>query len=133
MRSICMCWTKLVQFSDWFLFIYLFITTSFAKSIRSICCGLNLVLVQNFSNWFNFYFLLLCVHYHNVEQCQIKLKPVQKTLNQGQIWTTTYTSSWILIIVWQPLQQNRIRQHTYVYTLNRKIKKLWHINILYNH
>ena len=42
------------------------------------CCGLNLVLVQNFSNWFNFYFLLLCIHYHNVEQWQIKLKPVQK-------------------------------------------------------
>ena len=50
-----------------------------------ICCGLNLVLVQNFSNWFNFYFLLFCIHYHNVEQWQIKLKPVQKTLNQGQI------------------------------------------------
>ena len=22
-------------------------------------------LMQNFSNWFNFYFLLLCIHYHN--------------------------------------------------------------------
>ena len=30
-------------------------------------------------------FSLLCIHYHNVEQWQIKLKPVQKTLNQGQI------------------------------------------------
>ena len=49
------------------------------------CCGLKLVLVQNFSNWFKFYFLLLCMHDHNVEQWQIKLKPVQKTLNQGQI------------------------------------------------
>ena len=47
--------------------------------------GLNLVLVQNFSNWCNCYFLLLCIHYHNVEQWQIKLKPVKKTLNQGQI------------------------------------------------
>ena len=45
-----------------------------------ICCGLNLVLVQNFSHWFNFYFLLLCIHYHNLEQRQVKLKPVQKNI-----------------------------------------------------
>ena len=45
-----------------------------------ICCGLNLVLVQNFSNWFNFYFLLLCIHYHNVEQGQIKLKTRSKNI-----------------------------------------------------
>jgi len=31
------------------------------------CCGLNLVLVQIFKNWFNFYFLLLCIHYPNLE------------------------------------------------------------------
>ena len=48
-----------------------------------ICCGLNLVLVQNFENWFNFYFLLSYIHYHSLEQWQIKLKPVQITLNQG--------------------------------------------------
>ena len=29
--------------------------------------------------------LYMYIHYHNVEQWQIKLKPVQKTLNQGQI------------------------------------------------
>ena len=50
---------------------------------QSKCCGLNLVWVQNFENWFNFYFLLSCIHYHNLKQWQIKLKPVQKTLNQG--------------------------------------------------
>jgi len=33
-------------------------------NIQCICCGSKLVLVQNFSNWFNFYFLLLCIHYH---------------------------------------------------------------------
>ena len=44
---------------------------------------LNLVLVQNFKTGSIFYFLLLCNHYHNLEQWQIKLKPVQKTLNQG--------------------------------------------------
>ena len=42
----------------------------------------NLVLVQNFENWFNYYFLLSCIHYHNLEQWQIKLKPVEKALNQ---------------------------------------------------
>ena len=80
-----------------------FFTTA---TISCLCCGLNLVLVQNFSYWFNFYFLLLCIHYQNVEQWQIKLKPVQKKLNQGQIWTTTfilinrtqhnYTNNWLL-------------------------------------
>ena len=39
--------------------------------------------MQNFSNWFNFYFLLSCIHYHNLEQWQIKWKPVQKTLNHN--------------------------------------------------
>ena len=34
------------------------------------CHGLNLVLVQNFSNWFNFHFLLSCIYYHNLEQWQ---------------------------------------------------------------
>ena len=33
-----------------------------------------------FSNWFNFYFLLSCIHYHNLEQLQIKPKPVQKNI-----------------------------------------------------
>ena len=52
-------------------------------SERCICRGLNLFLVQNFLNQFNFYVLLSCIHHHNLEQWQIKLKPVQKTLNQG--------------------------------------------------
>ena len=43
-----------------------------------LCYGLNLVLVQNFSNWFNFHFLLSCIYYHNLKQWQIKLQPVQK-------------------------------------------------------
>ena len=64
--------------------IFLYVVV-FNQTMNDICCGLNLVFVQNFSNWFNFYFLLLCIHYHNVEQWQIKLKPVPKTLNQGQI------------------------------------------------
>ena len=51
-----------------------------SSTVIYICCSLKLVLVQNFSNWFNFYFLLLCSHYHNVEQWQIKLKPVQKSI-----------------------------------------------------
>ena len=52
---------------------------------RIVCCGLNLVLVQNSQNWFNFYFLLLCIHYYdNLEQWQIKLKPVQKTLTKDK-------------------------------------------------
>ena len=40
-------------------------------------------MVQNFSNWFNFYFLWSCIHDHNVEKWQIKLKPVKKTLNHN--------------------------------------------------
>ena len=36
-----------------------------------------------FLNWFNFYFLLLCIHHLNLEQWQIKFKPIQKPLNQG--------------------------------------------------
>ena len=31
------------------------------NNIHTGLTGLNLVLVQNFSNWFNFYFLLLCI------------------------------------------------------------------------
>ena len=50
-----------------------------------ICYGLNVVLLQNLENWFNFYFLLSCIHYHDLEQWQVKLKPVEKTLNQGKI------------------------------------------------
>ena len=36
---------------------------------------------------FQFYFPLSCIHYHNLEQWQMKLKPVQKTrinLNHNQ-------------------------------------------------
>ena len=33
--------------------------------VRSICCGLKLVLVPFFLNWFTFYLLLSCIHYHN--------------------------------------------------------------------
>ena len=59
------------------------------------CCGLNLVLVQNFSNWFNFYFLLLCINNHNVEQWQIKLKPVQKTKPRTNLDHSIYTDLWL--------------------------------------
>ena len=31
----------------------------------------------------HFLFSFVLYHYHNLEQWQIKLKPVQKTLNQG--------------------------------------------------
>ena len=48
-----------------------------------VCCGLNFILVQNFKNWFNIYFLLSRIHNDNLEQWRIKLKPAQKTLNQG--------------------------------------------------
>ena len=43
-----------------------------------ICCGLNLFLVQNFWNRFSFHVLLSCIHYHNLEQWQMKLKSVQE-------------------------------------------------------
>ena len=36
-------------------------------------------------NWFNCYFLVSCIHYHNLEQWQIKLKSVQKTFNKARI------------------------------------------------
>ena len=45
-----------------------------------ICCGLNSVLVQNFKTWFNFYFLLSCIHYHNLEQWHKKIETSSKNI-----------------------------------------------------
>ena len=48
--------------------------------VHSRCCGLkyNQFWSHFFLNWFNFYFLLSCIHYHNLEKWQIKLKPIRK-------------------------------------------------------
>ena len=38
-------------------------------------------------------FPFVCIHYHKLEQWQIKLESVQKTLNQGQIQTLAVTTT----------------------------------------
>ena len=56
-----------------------------------ICCGSNFSLVLNFSNQFNFCFSLSLIMVIDFRQRKVKIKLVWKILNQGKIWTTTYT------------------------------------------